>query len=425
VGQAPLVTLVYLTFASIARVLLSGVFRRERGVSSTGMQTTSLELLSADELRARSGRKWHEYAEDVVPAWVAEMDFEVAEPIRMVLRRIAGEAAYGYEESWLYPTLAEAFAEYMRQRFGWQVGSEHVVPVADLVQALFTGVTAFTEPGQGVVLQTPIYPPFQMAVRETGRRIVESPLIDNGQRFRMDPDSLAVAFDARAPLLLLCNPHNPTGRAFERAELEAIAAVAVARLLVVIADEVHADLVYSGHQHIPFASLGAEVAGRTVTITSATKAYNIPGLRCGVMHFGSSALREQFRKAVPDRMLGIANRFGIEATLVAWRECGGWLNEVLGLLEKNRAHMEAFLARELPGVRWYPPEATYLAWLDYRGVLPADVVPQRYLLDNARVALSDGTDFGPGGEGRARLNFGTSPLILETILSRLAESLKP
>jgi cystathionine beta-lyase len=264
-----------------------------------------------------------------------------------------------------------------------------------------------------------------MAVRETGRRIVESPLIDNGQRFVMDRDSLAAVFDAQAPLLLLCNPHNPTGRVFERAELEAIASVAVERQLVVIADEVHADLVYSSHQHIPFASLGAEAAARTVTLTSATKAYNIPGLRCGVMHFGSSALREQFHEAVPDRMLGVVNRFGIEATLVSWRECGGWLNEVLGVLEKNRARMQAFLAQELPGVRWYPPEATFLAWLDYRFVLPADAVPQAYLLEHARVALSDGTHFGPGGEGRARLNFGTSPQILEAILSRLAQTLNP
>jgi cystathionine beta-lyase len=388
------------------------------------MQTTSLELLSADKLRARSGRKWHEYADDVLPAWVAEMDFEVAEPIRLALRRIADEAAYGYEESWLYPTLAEAFAGYMQQRFGWQVGSEHVVPVADLVQALFTSVAAFTAPSQGVVLQTPIYPPFQMAVRETGRRMVENPLIDTGQRFKMDPESLPSVFDANAPMLLLCNPHNPTGRVFERAELEAIASVAVERQLVVVADEVHADLVYSGHRHIPFASLGAEVAARTVTITSATKAYNIPGLRCGVMHFGSSELREQFGRAVPDRMLGVANRLGIEATLVAWRECGGWLNEVMGVLGGNRARMEAVLTDELPGVRWYPPEATYLGWLDCREALPADVVPQRYLLEHARVALSDGTDFGPGGEGRARLNFGTSPQILDEILARLAQSLK-
>jgi cystathionine beta-lyase len=384
------------------------------------MQTTSLELLSADELRARSGRKWHEYAEDVLPAWVAEMDFEVPEPIRQVLRQMTREASYGYEESSLYPALADSFAGYMQQRFGWQVGSEHVLPVVDLVQALFSGVAAFTEPGQGVVLQTPIYPPFQNAVRETGRRIVENPLLDDGQRFVIDPDSLKAVFDENAPLLLLCNPHNPTGRVLERSELESIAKVAVERQLVVVADEVHADLVYSDHGHIPFASLGPEIAARTVTITSATKAYNIPGLRCGLMHFGSAALRERYRRAMPDRMLGVVNRFGIEATLVAWRECGGWLSEVLGVLERNRARLTDYVARELPGVRWYPPEATYLAWLDYRDVLPKGVSPQPYLLEHARVAMSDGSDFGPGGEGRVRLNFGTSPQILDSILVRLA-----
>src|SRR5262249_31124438 len=159
----------------------------------------------------------------------------------------------------------------------------------------YAAVAAFTERGQGVVLQTPIYPPFQTAVRDTGRRIVEHRLIDDGTRYVMDTASLADVFNAEAPLLLLCNPHNPTGRVLERSELEAIAEVAVDRQLTVVADEVHADLVYPGRQHVPFASLGPDVAAQTITLTSATKAYNIPGLRCGLMHFGSSALRERFR----------------------------------------------------------------------------------------------------------------------------------
>src|SRR5207248_641050 len=150
----------------------------------------ALELPSVAELRVRPGRKWHDYPDDVLPAWIAEMDFGVAEPIRQALRRLTDEAAYGYEVSSLYPTLASAFSEYMQQRFDWQISDEHVVPVADLVQALFTAVLAFTERGQGVVLQTPIYPPFQNAVRETGRRIVENPLADDGQRYVMDVDSL-------------------------------------------------------------------------------------------------------------------------------------------------------------------------------------------------------------------------------------------
>jgi cystathionine beta-lyase len=221
----------------------------------------------------------------------------------------------------------------------------------------------------------------------------------------------------------LCNPHNPTGRVLERQQLEAIAALAVERDLVVVADEVHADLVYSGHTHIPFASLSPEVAAHTITITSATKAYNIPGLRCGVMHFGSERLRDRFRAAFPDRMLGVVNRFGLEATMVAWRECGGWLDEVLRVLSVNRARITDVLAAELPGVHWYPPQATYLAWLDCRSIEPGLESPRQHFLDRARVALTDGEEFGPGGEGCVRLNFGTSPEILEDILARMAGSL--
>jgi cysteine-S-conjugate beta-lyase len=388
------------------------------------MHTTSaLEILSEAELRARPGRKWHDYADDVLPAWVAETDFACAEPIRDCLRKLADQAAYGYEEVSLYPRLTQAFAEYMTRSYGWEPSTDRVLPVADLVQALFTAVSAFTAPGDGVVLQTPIYPPFQHAVREMGRHMVENPLVDDGSRFTMDTAHLPSVFDQTAPLLLLCNPHNPTGRVFSRAELEAVAALAVERNLVVVADEVHADLTYAGTTFTPFASLGPEVAARTVTITSATKAYNIPGLRCGVMHFGSAELRERFRAVAPDRLLGMVNQFGVEATIVAWRNCATWLDELVALLEGNRARITQFLTAELPKVRWYPPEATYLAWLDCRSTGIPDDSPHEYLLQRARVATSSGRDFGPGGEGRVRLNFGTSPQILDAILARLATAL--
>jgi cystathionine beta-lyase len=388
------------------------------------VQTTSLlEILTPAELRARSGRKWHAYDEDVLPAWIAEMDFSVAEPIRAALRGLTEEAAYGYEGGSAYALLTTAFLEYMERRFAWRPTSQLVLPVADLVQALFTSVSTFVQPGQGVVLQTPIYPPFQNAVRETGRRIVENPLIDTGTLFASDTAGLSSVFDRDAPLLLLCNPHNPTGRVFSRTELEAVGALAVERDLVVVADEVHADLTYSDSTFVPFASLSPEVEARTITITSATKAYNIPGLRCGVMHFGSSELRERFRAAVPDRMLGIVNRFGVEATIVAWRDCGDWLESVVGVLESNRARISAFLAAELPEVRWYAPQATYLAWLDFSSYVPSNSSAQQYLLQHARVALSEGGDFGANCQRHARMNFGTSPEILDQILTRLATTL--
>ncbi len=382
----------------------------------------SIATLTADALRARPGIKWHRYADDVLPAWIAEMDYGVAEPIERAMRRLTDEPSYGYEPPNRPAALAEAFAAHMQARFGWPVGAERVVPVADLVQALFTLVSVFSERGQGVVLQTPIYPPFLNAVRETGRRLVEHRLVDDGKRFAVDTAALPRVFSgADVPLMLLCNPHNPTGRMLERAELEAIAAQALARDMVIVSDEVHADLAYPGGQHVPLASLGPEIAERTVTLTSATKAYNIPGLRCGLMSFGSDSLRERFRAAIPDRMLGVVNRFGLEATICAWRECAPWLADVMQQLTANREQVRAFFAAELPSVGVHAPEATYLAWLDCSGLdLPGG--PQAFFLEHARVALNDGAEFGPPGQGHVRLNFATSPSILNEILGRMADA---
>jgi cystathionine beta-lyase len=351
------------------------------------------------------------------------MDYGAAEPIERAMRRLTDEASYGYEPPNLAAALAEAFAAHMQERFAWAVGPERVVPVADLVQALFALVSVFSDRGQGVVLQTPIYPPFLNAVRETGRRVVEHRLLDDGSRFVVDTASLADVFGPEAPLMLLCNPHNPTGRMLELEELEAIATAAVEHDMVVVSDEVHADLAYAGRRHVPLASLGPRIAERTVTLTSATKAYNIPGLRCGLMAFGSEALRERFRAAIPDRMLGIVNRFGLEATVSAWRECAPWLAEVMGQLEANRERVRAFFASELATIGMHAPEATYLAWLDCSALeLPGG--PQAFFLERARVALNDGADFGPPGRGHLRLNFATTPAILEEILGRMAGAIR-
>jgi cystathionine beta-lyase len=382
----------------------------------------SFELTQA-ELRARPGIKWHRYADDVLPAWIAEMDYDVAESIHATMRRLVAGGAYGYEDPALYPSLAEAFSAYMQHRYGWHADVEQVLPVADLVEALFAAVGAFTDSGQRVVLQSPIYPPFINSVREMGRQVVEHPLRDDHARFVLDTSGLLQLIDADTRLVLLCNPHNPTGRVFERPELEAVAAVAVERDLVVVADEVHADLAYPGSTHIPFGSLSPEVAARTVTITSATKAYNIPGLRCGLMHFGSAALREKFRNRVPDRLLGKVNRFGVEATVAAWSNCSDWFQHVMDALLKNRERVGRFIAAELPAVRYYSPEAGYLAWLDCRELkLPRP--PQQFFLEHARVALSDGAEFGTPGPGHVRLNFAASQPILDELLQRMAEAVR-
>jgi cystathionine beta-lyase len=380
-------------------------------------------LLPIETLRRRRGVKWHRYDEDVLPAWIADMDFAVAEPVRRAIARLVEDGDYGYPRRIDDEGLEAAFAERMRARFGWEVDPARVVPVADLVQAIVASVLVFAGPGDGVVVQTPIYPPFLNAIANGGRRRAVAPLVDDGRRLALDPERLEAAVDPGTRLLLLCNPHNPSGRAFDRAELEAVARVAIERDLVVVADEVHCDLVYPGRRHVVLATLGPEIAARTVTINSATKSFNIPGLRCGVMHFGSDELLARFRRATPERLLGAVGVTGIDATVAAWREGQPWLDAVMEVLCANRDRVAAWAAGLAPAIRHHPPEATFLAWLDCAGVATGGAPPQRHFLERARVALHSGVEFGPGGEACVRLNFATSPEILDELLTRMARTI--
>jgi cystathionine beta-lyase len=386
--------------------------------------------LSVEALRARRGVKWRRYPPDVLPAWVADMDFAVPDAVQEAIEAVVERRDYGYgtghgvrEGS---DGLAVAFAEYASSSFDWgdhALDPDGVLPVGDLIQGMFSPLYAFSEPGDGVVVQTPIYPPFLDTIATTGRRLVENRLVDNGTRLAVDVDGLRRVVDGRTRLLMLPNPHNPTGRVFTRAELGAMAEVAVGRDLVVVSDEIHADLVYTGHTHIPFASLGPEVASRTITLTSATKGYNIPGLRAALMYFGSRELKERFHARMPARLLGSPNVIGIDATIAAWRHGRPWLKQVLARLGVNRNRLTEFLAREMPGITYRVPEATYLAWLDCRA-LNLGQSPYEYFLDKAKVGLMEGATFGEAGVDCVRLNFGTSGAILDEILSRMAESVR-
>lgn len=379
--------------------------------------------LSLEMLRARRGSKWLMYGPECLAAWVADMDFTVAEPVHQAIARFVEHKDYGYAPLPTDTSLADSFVERMRTYFDWSPDPAGVQPVAELIQALFSITYAFSEPGDGILLQTPIYPPFLMTIAETKRRMVENRLRDDGTRYVMDLDNLRRIVDDRPRIVFFCNPHNPTGRVFERPELEALAQVAVERDLVVVSDEIHADLTYPGHRHIPLATLGPEIATRTITITSATKGFNIPGLRCALMHFGSPELRQRYHARIHERLLGRVNAIGIAATVAAWREGQPWLETVMARLQANRERVTRFLAEELPGVHYYPPEGTYLAWLDCRDLDLPDR-PFTFFLEQARVGLNDGAEFGPGFERCVRLNFATSASILEQVLERMATAVR-
>ncbi len=388
--------------------------------------TKSSVELSIPFLRSRRNSKWHGHGDDVLPAPVAEMDFAVAAPIRAAMERLVREQDYGYPQrdggrSDL--ALSNAFVRRMQSRFGWHTDAADTLAIADLVQGTFASVMAFSEPGDSIVLQMPSYPPFRMAIDETGRVLQEHLMRDDGTRFVLDMDALDAATGPRARVLLFCHPQNPTGRAYNRGELEAIGRYAVRHDLVIMSDEIHADLVYPGHTHIPLASISAEVAARTITTTSATKGFNIPGLRCGVMHFGSPDLKARFVKRIPPKLLGSPGITGIDATVAAWDEGQPWCDEVLGILQRNRDWLTAAIAREFPQAVMRPAEATYLAWIDFSRLnLPGPA--GAFFLEKAKVALSPGENFGPKFGSFVRLNFATSPAILEQIVTRMAAAVR-
>lgn len=384
-----------------------------------------LDDLDPALLHSRLGEKWNTYPPDITPAWVAEMDFPLAEPVRVVLERAVDRFDFGYPINPKDTGLRECFAERMERLWGWQVDPRRVEILSDVVQGLYIGMLAYTSPGDGAVIQTPVYPPFFGAVRETGRRIVEHRLVpaaDGGAPgYRLDVDALRAVVDDGTRILLLCNPHNPTGRVFTREELEALAALARERDWIVLTDEIHQDLCYDGARHIPFASLSDDAATRTVTITSATKAFNVPGLRCAVAHFPSAALQERFAAALPRHARGGIGLPGLYATIAAWRHADPWLDEVRAYLQTNRDFVTDFLAREIPEIHCQPPESTYLAWLDCRA-LELSPTPARFFYRGAKIALSDGENFSPDFGGFARLNFATSRSLLRDVLERLAKA---
>jgi cystathionine beta-lyase len=358
----------------------------------------------------------------VLPVWVADMDFPIAEPIRRVLRFAVERSDVGYPIHPAPTDIGDVVVSRMRDRFGWSPERKHVEILADVVQGMFVALHRFSKPGEGAVIQTPIYPPFLGSVRELKRRIVENPLALTADGYRMDLDGLRDVVDDGTRLVMLCNPHNPSGRAFTREELQGVAEIARERDLLVVSDEIHGDLVWGARRHIPFASLSADAASRSITLTAASKAFNIAGLRCGVAIFGSDAIKRRFN-TLPRHLRGGIGMLGIEALRAAWTHSQPWLDQVRAYLEANRDFLLDFVGNELPGVVVHPPEATYLAWLDCRalGLRPS---PYQHFLERGRVALSDGAAFGEPGRGFARINFATSRAILVEALERVAKSLR-
>jgi cysteine-S-conjugate beta-lyase len=371
---------------------------------------------SLPRLRARTSYKWRTYPADILPAFVAEMDFDPAEPIKDAVRAALAAGDLGYPDKGF---LGEAFAEFATDRLsGWSPDPDLIFAIPDVMTGISEVVQAITPPGGGVVINPPVYAPFFFRLELAGRRIVQAPLApaeDGG--YDIDADDLDhVLAQPGVGAYLLCNPHNPVGRVWSRDQLIAIAEVCDRRGVPVLVDEIHAPLVLPGRDHVPFQTLDHPAARRAIVFTSASKGWNIPGLKCGIAVAGDpagAAILAQRWDAL------LASQLGVHASVAAFREARPWLDAVVAQIDSNTRLLSTLLADHLPHVRYRRPQASFLAWLDCRELELGDD-PAAEFLARGRVALSPGPEFGTEGHGFARLNIGTSPELIAEAVRRMA-----
>jgi cystathionine beta-lyase len=371
---------------------------------------------------------------DVLPLWVADMDFAAPEAITQALLARAAHPIYGYSR---YPeALFEALISWMRQRHGWQIERDWILLAPGVVPSLHAAVLAFAAAGEGVIVQPPVYFPFFSAVTAAGRRLIENPLALDDGRYRIDFDHLercAVQTDAR--LLLLCSPHNPVGRVWTRDELAQLLDIAERHDLVVLSDEIHHDLIYPGQEHHVLATLADELAtdpARVVTAAAPSKTFNIPGLGLSALIVPDAARRTALTRAFDLLHAGNYNPFSSVAFATGYHHGAAWLDALMAYLAQTRDFVSDFCRRNLPGIQVVEPEGTYLLWLDCRALCrergwegaQGDAALQRFFVEQARVGMNPGTVFGAGGSGFMRMNIGAPRAVIATALNRLAVALE-
>jgi cystathionine beta-lyase len=377
------------------------------------------EDLDLDRLRRRRSEKWRAHPPDVLPAFVAEMDYDLAEPVLAALRAAIDLSDCGYA---MPAGLGETFARFAEARHGWTVdpGRVHLVP--DVMAGVDVILRLATEPGDGVVINTPVYPPFFEHITGAHRRVVEVPLIRVDGQWELDFAGLETAFAAGARGYLLCNPHNPTGRVFSAADLGRIASLAEQYGVFVLSDEIHASLTRPGARHTPFVSLGGVAAEQGVTLASASKAFNIAGLK-GAVAVAGSASGQRLLTRLPSSCQFGAGLFGVLASLAAWSAGDEWLDALVAQLDHARTEFGRLLRQRLPEAGYVPPEASFLAWVDCAR-LDLGPEPAEVFLDRGRVAVGRGLNFGPPGDGFVRVTIGTSSALLADIVDRMAAAVR-
>lgn len=379
------------------------------------------DRITVDHLRERGGLNWSTYP-DALGSFVAEMDYGCAPEIIEALHAGVDGVRFGYLPSVLVAEMSQACAGWLAESYGWKVAASDVRPVGDVIAGFEIAVEHFSTPGSAVVVPTPAYKHFLDVPLRSGRKVVEVPMVLVEDRWEFDLDGLDEAFSAGAGLLVLCSPYNPLGRVFTRAELLAVSEVVESHGVRVFADEIHCPLVLPGAAtHIPYATVSTSSSQHTITGLSASKAWNLAGLKCAQMVLTNQADRETWAGLGLAAEIGTSN-LGLIANTAAFRSGGTWLREVLGYLDGNRSRLGDLLADRLPEVLYRPPEGTYLAWLDVTSLGLGDR-PGSFFAEHAGVVFTEGADCGDAGRGCLRLNLATPRPILDEIVNRMASAL--
>ncbi len=367
--------------------------------------------------------KWTYYPRDVLPMWVADMDFPAPKPILDELHKVIDHGVLGYE----LPDIAlkQTVAARMDYLYGWKVKPEAVVTVTGIVGGFTVAARAFCTPKKGVAIQTPVYNEFHEVKNNVGVPQIDIPLVksvhDNIMHYEIDWDLFEKRIK-KAGIFLLCNPHNPLGIIFTRKELTRMAEICIRNDVLIVSDEIHSELLLDGSKFTPMAKLSREIEKHTITLVAPSKTFNVPGLFCGFAIIPNKELRDRFELEVSHMRLHVSS-MGLHAANAAFSgKCDGWLKELRRYLTDNRDFIVGYVSEHMPNVRTTIPEATYLGWLDFTRT-EIDGSPFEFFKKNAKVALSDGKIFGKAGEGHVRLNFGTSRALLKEGLDKMNKAL--
>lgn len=360
--------------------------------------------------------------QDLLPLWVADMDFRTPDFVIKAIKKRLEHEILGYT---LKPdSFYDSLVNWVDRRFDWKIKKEWISFTPGVVSALNFSVLSFTEPGDKVIIQTPVYFPFLTAITDHDRQIAVNELIYKDGHYSMDYDGLRSLIDEKTKLLILCNPHNPVGRVWRKEELKSLADICLEKHITIISDEIHSDLILPGYHHTPLASLSDEIASITVTLMAPSKTFNMAGLASSAAITSNHDLKRRFEKIPNSMHISSGNLFGITAFEAAYTNGDTWLQELIQYLAKNLAYLEQFVGPNIPSIKVVRTEGTYLAWLDCKNLGMADKKLREFFISKARVGLNSGTDFGSGGEGFMRINIGCPTAVLEEGLARIENAVK-